>query len=319
MLIGLVAIPAAYLIGLGVLWARGRREGIGLSLLLCAAAVAVGLWAITRSRSSTAAIGIIFLPLLGALAGLLALAFARWRWSPEPVPRIAAWLSLGAALAVIGGQVVQGARSIERNRRRDAQYAAQEKSIVRYRVEIESALERNAGRESEVVDRMVRERSGDRAFLIAALESEHVSPSLLDSLANSEDLGIALQAVRNPSTESATLERTYRTRTYPDYFFQALAAHAHTPPEVIREIYERPRTIGGLDIWFAGNAATPRDVLDRISKATRDASVIQQLLRNPALDCALLNQAAASLAASARPDDEYSLTRLRELGPALCR
>jgi hypothetical protein len=318
-LLALYALCAVYLFALVSHFVRGKREGIGLSLLLFALAIAAGLWAITRSRSSTAGIGIIFLPVLGTVAGLLGLAFAHWRSSPETVPRVAAWLCLGGALAVIVGQLVGGVRSIERNQRHDDEYAAQAKAIVRHRASIEAALARSAGREPEVIDSLVREQMGDRAFLIAALESRHVSPALLDTLASSADLGVALQAVRNPNAAAGTLARIYRTHTYPDYFFQALAAHAHTPPEILREIYERPRTISGLDIWFAGNAATPRDLLERIATKTREASVVQALLQNPALDCALLQQAAASLAASDRPADEYSLARIRELRPTLCR
>ncbi len=318
-LLGLYTLPAAYLVGLGYLGVRGKREGIGFSLLLFALAVAAGLWAITRSRASTAGIGIIFLPLLGTVAGLLGLAFAHWRSSPETAPRVVAWLCLGGALAVIVGQLGAGARSTERNRRRDDQHAAQQKAIVQHRATIAAALAQNAGREREVIDPLVRERVDDRAFLIAALESRYVSPPLLDSLASSADLGVALQAVRNPSTAAGTLERIYRTHAYPDYFFQALAAHAHTPPEVMRALYERPRTISGLDIWFAGNAATPRDVLDRISSTTRDGNVVQALLQHPSLDCRLLRQAAASLAASDRPADGFVLARIRELRPVLCR
>jgi hypothetical protein len=303
---------------LGYLFVRGKREGIALSLLLFALAVAAGLWAITRSRSSTAGIGIIFLPLLGTLAGLLGLAFVHWRSSPETAPRVVAWLCLGGAAAVIAAQIGEGARSTERNRRRDDQDAAQEKAIVQHRATIAAALAQSAGREREVIDPLVRERIGDRAFLIAALESKYVSPALLDSLASTADLGVALQAVRNPNTAAGTLERIYRTHPHPDYFFQALAAHAHTPPEVMRALYERPRTITGLDVWFAGNPATPRDVLDRISRTTRDGNVVHALLQHPALDCQLVRQTAASLAASDGPAGEYTLARIRELQAALC-
>ncbi len=118
---------------------------------------------------------------------------------------------------------------------------------------------------------------------------------ILDSLANSPDMGIALEAIRNPNTAPATLERVYRTKSYPDYFFQALAAHHHTPPNVMRELYARPATIMGLDIWFAGNPATPREILDKFSRTSTDRSVITSLLGNPALDCALLGQVGVNL------------------------
>jgi hypothetical protein len=128
----------------------------------------------------------------------------------------------------------------------------------------------------------------DREFILAALAHESISPDVLNILAESPDLGIALETVRNPSTPSETLERVYRTRSYPDYFFQALAANHHTPPAVLTEIYRKPRTISGLSIWFAGNPASPQDVLDDIARKTTDRAVIAALLENPAVSCTTL-------------------------------
>lgn len=319
MLAGMFLLPAAYLVGLVHLARKGDRRGLGISLLFFLVSVAVGFWAITRSRSSTAGIGILFLPLLGAIAGGLALGFAYWRSSPETGARIAGWLCLGGAVLVVGSQLVQGERTIERNRARDDKQAAHERDIARERRALADTLRENAGQESEVVDRLIRARMNDRAFMIPALESEFVSPDVLDSAARSTDMGVVLQALRNPNTPGETLARVYREASYPDYYFQTLAAHANTPPAILRAIYERPRTIGGLDIWFAGNAATPRDILDRISRTTRDVNVIQKLLQNPTLDCALLNQTASSLGASDRPADEYSLVTVGERRAELCR
>ena len=318
MLVGMFLIPAAYLIGVGYFFFKGERRGLALSVVFFALSIAAGCWAITRSRSSTAGIGVLFLPLLGALAGLLALAFAHWRTSGDAISRVAAWLSLAGAVIVVASQLVQGQRSIQLNRSRDEEQAAHSAAIAREREALAETMRRSAGRETAVVDSMVRARMRDRAFLIAALESPHLSPDVLDSAARSADLGVALQAVRNPNADSATLARVYREHSYPDYFFQALAGHAHTPPAILRELYARPRTITGLDIWFAQNPATPRDVLERIASTTTDASVVQSLLRNPALDCALLTRAAERLAATDRPADEYGRSRVRELQPALC-
>jgi hypothetical protein len=165
---------------------------------------------------------------------------------------------------------------------------------------------------------MIEERMSDRAFLIPALESGFVSVDNLDRLASSSDLGIALQAVRNPNCPAATLTRIYRTHTYPDYFFQALAGHPNTPPEILRELYRRPRTITGLDLWFARNQATPADIMQELA-TSRDVNVIQGLLRNPRLDCALLGPIEESLRSSARRDDSYSVARLAELRATRCR
>ena len=135
---------------------------------------------------------------------------------------------------------------------------------------------------------------------------------------HSPDLGIALQAVRNGSASGATLARVYRTHTYPDYFFQALAGNPRTPPEIIRELYTKPRTITGLDYWFAQNPATPRDILDKISKTSKEAPVINALLQNPVLDCALLEQAARNVATTPPNPAYQNEARIEELRPTLC-
>ena len=159
----------------------------------------------------------------------------------------------------------------------------------------------------------------DRAFLLAALPNDSVSPAILDTLANSDDLGVALEAVRNPNTTGKTLERVYRTKTYPDYFFQALAAHHNTPPNVLRELYRRPRTISGLDIWFAGNPSTPKEIIGEIAHTTSDRSVANALLSNTALDCPILTQLAANLMKRQNRDaDNPEVARVTELVPVLC-
>jgi hypothetical protein len=222
--------------------------------------------------------------------------------------------------------VLEGSRDVRRNANEDAQYAAQESAVVRERAALSTTLAANRGRETETLDAQIRARAKDRPFLLAALESPAVSPDLLDSLARSPDLGIALMAVRNPSARPETLERIYREHTYPNYFVQALAANPHTPPDVLRAIYERPRQITGLDVWFAGNPSTPTDILTLIARTNTDPNVLNSLLGNPALDCALLTQTAqtvekvGSAGQSSSSDELTSLSsRVAELRPTLCR
>jgi hypothetical protein len=314
----LFVIPVAFLAGLAVLFFIHRRRGLGSSLLLFVASIGAGLWAIMQSRASTAGIGVIFLPLLGSIAGSLGLASAHLRASPRRGGRLLGWVCLLAAVAVIVSSVVDGARTIERNKRRDAQQAAHAREIDRNRVMIAALLAENKGREPEVLNRLVQERSDDRAFLIPALESPFVSAENLDRLAGSGDLGIALQAVRNPNCPADTLTRVYRTHAYPDYFFQALAGHPHTPPDILRELYRRPRTITNLDYWFARNPATPPDILEPLADS-RDVNVIQRLLQNPRLDCALVERIEGNLKGSQRPDDGDSVSRIAELRRTRCR
>ena len=159
----------------------------------------------------------------------------------------------------------------------------------------------------------------DRAFLLAAIPNDSMPAGLLDTLANSPDLGIALEAVRNPNTRAETLDRVYRTKSYPDYFFQALAGHRQTPPNVLLELYRRPRTITGLDIWFAGNPATPKEILDELAQTTKDKYVASALLENPSLDCGILTHLAVNLMKTQNQDaDKPNVMRLNERLPTVC-
>ena len=317
-LLGLIVVPIAYLVIIVTLLAKRTPRGVGVSLLFGALAAGSAYWAITQSRSSTAGIGMIGLPFIGALGGFLGLAFGRWRSSPEHTHSLAAFLGLGGAVVLVAFNVREGTKTVARNQVRDEKQTAHSEEIARDRALIAAGLGQNENRQRAYLDSSIRSRMKDRAFLIAALENDSISPNILDSLATSEDLGIALQAVRNPSTERSTLRRVYSTQPYPDYFFQALAGHPNTPPEIIREIYTKPRTITGLDGWFARNPATPRDVLEKISTTTTSTWAISQLLENPAVDCALLDQAGRNLSAMRSDSASRTAEQLEEARPTVC-
>ena len=317
--LGLLGVPMAYLVVMLTLLAKRSPKGTGISVLFFALAAGSALWGIAQSRSSTAGIGMIGLPFIGALGGFLGLAFGRWRSSTEPGHSVGALIGLAGAALLIAFNLREGWKTIAKNRVGDEKQAAHSAEIERDRALIAAGLGQNENRQRAYLDSSIRARwVGDRAFLIAALENDSISPGILDTLANSNDLGIALQAVRNPSTSGSTLARVYRTHVYPDYFFQALAGHPHTPPQIIRELYTRPRTITGLDIWFARNPATPRDILDKISKTSKEAHVLSALLQNPVLDCRLLEQAARNYESTAHDTADYTTARIRELRPMLC-
>jgi hypothetical protein len=276
-------------------------------------------WAMDQSRSSTRGLAFLGFPLLAALGGFLGLVFGRYRTSTDLSRRSGAWLGLAAALALVGFNISGGLKEKSKNQGRDATQAAFSAEISRDRDTITAALKQNPGRARAWLDSAIRTRMTDRAFLLAALPNDSISPALLDTLANSPDLNTALEAVRNPSTRPETLERVYRTKSYPDYFFQALAAHRNTPPSVLTELYHRPQTIMGLDIWFAGNPSTPRSVLDQISRTATDRSVIGALLENSALDCGMLTHLAVTLMKTQNRDaDNPNVARLSELTPKLC-
>ena len=319
--LALAGVPIAYVVVLITLLVRRQPSGVALSVLSSVASVATGIWSIDQSRSSTAGIAFLGLPLLGALGGFLGLAFGRYRSSAEPARRVGAWAALAGAILLVGFNIQQGLQTKTKNRVRDDRQAAYSAQVARDRDSISAALKANPGRERAWLDSAIRARMNDDAFVYAALASnDSISPEILDTLANSPGLGIALEAVRNRNTSAATLERVYRTKSFPDYFYQALAAHQHTPSSVLVELYRRPRTIMNLDIWFAGNPSSPKEILGDIARTTKDRSVIGALLENPALDCGTLTQLAVNLMKGQNRDaDNPNVARLNELLPTVCR
>ncbi|MGZ3332145.1 MAG: hypothetical protein ACXU9O_07075 [Gemmatimonadaceae bacterium] len=311
--------PIAYAVVLLMLVIRRDTRGFALSLLFAAVVVMSAVWAMDQSRSSTRGLAFLGFPLMATLGGFLGLAFGRYRTSSDASRRIGAWLGLAGTLALIGFNISGGLKEKTKNKGRDATQAAFSAEISRDRDTIAAALKANPGRERAWLDSSVRTRMTDRAFLLAALPNDSMPPGLLDTLANSTDLNIALEAVRNPNMRPETLEHVYRSKSYPDYFFQALAAHHNTPPSVLLELYKKPRTIMMLDIWFAGNSSTPHEILDEISRTATDRSIIGALLENPALDCGMLTHVAMTLMKTQNRDaDNPNVARVAELVPKLC-
>ena len=318
-LLGLLGVPIAYLAVLAMLLFRRDSRGVAMSVVFVVVAIGTGVWSITQSRSSTAGIGFLGIPMLGSLAGFLGLGFGRYRSSTRPAQKYLAWAALVAAVMLVSFNMAEGKKTLAKNTASDKVQDAHSAQITSDRDVIDAALKENRGRQGAWLDSSIRANMNDRAFLLAALPHDSISPELLNVLAESPDLGIALEAVRNPATPSETLERVYRTRSYPDYFFQALAANHHTPPTVLREIYKRPGTIGGLDIWFASNPSTPREILDQIARTAKDHNVIASLLENPALTCPTLAALAVNLMKDQNRDaDNVNVARLNEVLPSKC-
>ena len=314
-----LAIGTLLVIALGAFLAyRKRYRGLALGVSLCVLTILIGLWAIFQSRSSTAAVGILFLPFYAMFSGGMAWLYRNLMHSERKFLRGLGWLCLSLALAVPGWLVYSGFDTIALNRSRDAQHQANLADMERNRQSIKTALSDNPGRETDIVESLIAEHTGNRNYLLPLLESRFVTPSTVDRLADSDDLGIALSALRHPACPPATLVRIYRTHSYPDYFFQAIASHHNTPPDILVDLYRRPATIMGLDRSFASNPATPRDILLEIATTTKENFVVQQLLQNPKFDCTLLGPIDAALNRSERPTDSYSRARLAELQSGLC-
>lgn len=313
-------LPLGYVIVLGVLLFRRDARGIGISLLFFAAFLAAGTWAITRSRASTAGIGFLFLPAEASIAGILGLLFGRFRNSPVEKYRYGSWLSLFAGVALIAFTIWSGVQVNALNASRDNQQARYSAAIASNRQQIDASLQANPGRQRAWLDSSIRARLNDRAFLLAALPHDSISSEVIDTVAYNPDLGVTLEALRNPNASAQTLERVYRTTSYPDYFYQALAAHHNTPDSVLRKLHQNPGVISGLDIWLAGNPSTPKDVLVDIGRKTTDRQVVAALLENPSADCATMSALAENLMKKQKRDaDDVNVQRFSQVYPTVCK
>ena len=67
MVFNFLLIPILFLAAAVILFVKRKRRGVGLAVIFFALAIAAGFWAIMQSRSSTAAIGVLFLPLVAVL------------------------------------------------------------------------------------------------------------------------------------------------------------------------------------------------------------------------------------------------------------
>ena len=320
MLLALLALPIAYVSWMVALSIKRRPVDVGLSLLIAAATFAAGGWSLRQSRASTAGIGFIFLPMLASAAGLLALAYAASRRGESPLVRALGLAALVAACAPAFVELRAGRATISRNASRDADQARRDSAYARYRLQLDTLLTASGDRSADTLEALLRRHRDDRELLLAGLERPQLSTALLDTFARSPDLGIALQAIRNPNASAATLERIYRTHEYRIYFLQALAAHANTPPAILREIRAlRPAPITGLDIWFAGNPSTPADVLLDVARTSESIDAVRTLLRHPALDCPMIEGAAHGPAVRAHPGDADVLEKIANERATPCR
>jgi hypothetical protein len=319
-LLTILVLPIAYLASLVALIVRRRRDGVMLSLLVFGVTIAAGAWSIMQSRSSTASIGFIFLPTLGSVAGGLALAYGATRRAGDRMLRMIGIIALLASAAPAVIALRGGRETTAKNQRRDADQARRDSAYATHRARLDTILARSGEGASDTLQALLRRNPGERELLLAALERPQLPIALLDSFARSPDLGIALQAIRNPNAPPETLERLYRTHQYRDYFLQTLAAHANTPPAILREIRSmKPAPITGLDIWFAENPSTPPDVLLDVARTSESIEAVRRLLQHPALDCTMIENATHGPAVRGNPSDTDIADRMAEARTRLCR
>ena len=317
----LLGLPLLFVAVWLVCLIRGPRTGLLLSLLLCAATIATGYWAIMQSRASTAGVGILFLPSIGAVSGFLALAFARLRRHSILALRAAAWVCLAAAFGVAVSGVISGRHTAALNARRDQRVDGDRRAIAYARETIAAILRQQ---------RWSRRRGARSRDHPASRRSEFSDRGVGDAVRHRRTARLAARTGRscrfrgwNPRTRPDTLQKIYdRAAQAGSHLsalptFQTLAAHKNTPPAILRAIADDPIFPKEFDRDFARNPSAPRDVLERVARSN-DMYALRNLMRNDALDCELLRTAETSVKPFAESDFSTSDSHVAQLEARLC-
>ena len=294
----LFVILALYLsIGRNSTWRRAGLYGLaGFSLFLL-----LGTYSILQTRSSTAGLGFIFLPIIALVPGFIGLALGRARHhyllarqahSPAGSPR-RNMVILGVLLLIpFAWQAYAALETLSKNKAQDMESARQSKAITENTKELASLLSASPGKESDILGQRAAQ-TNDRAVLIPIAGNTFASADLLETLSRSADFGVVQTVARNKNTASKTLEWIYRNHRYPPYFYMNLSGNPNTPDAILHELYDKRAENGGIAWNLARNPNLPGDILTKLT-LEQDKYVLRDILNRPHLSCAQVSNVVSS-------------------------
>jgi hypothetical protein len=308
--------PIAFVLACLALATRGpatawQRGGI-LALIAYCISLAIGTCTILESRSSTAGIGFVFLPVLATGPGVLGLLLGsmhflhRHRENSKARSAFGALSILSAAALglVIGLQAVEWVETRSLNEKRDAESHRHRLGIEAAERRLTKQLSANPGQEERIIAEIAGNRN-ERAVLIPIARNRFTPPEVLAELSRSSDLGVALSALRNARIPADAIEWVYANHPYPQYFYSTMAANPNTAPHLLRVLLQKRHLNTGIAPALAANPASPADIIGRLMDRP-NARVARGLARNPALDCQQLQTLLKKLdredAGTERPD-----------------
>lgn len=274
-----------------ILWisayARNRRTGLMLSLLFFSITVVIGFWSIFQSRSSTAGIGVLFLPFYGCISGAFAWGYANLKKSSDPKRKMASWALFVSGILVNGVLIYGGIKTVQLNKERDLQQKIRSENIEKNRLWIKENLSKQAGNEETWLDSLAEEKKDDATFLLPLLDQKQLPAKALERLANTEDMGVLLQIARHKNTPPSILEKIHSSK-YPEYYFQALATNPNTPAEILQKIHDKPSYMTNIDQNLAENPSIRKETLKQIANSKK-VRTLWNVISNPVCDCEILN------------------------------
>lgn len=288
-----------------ILWisayARNRRTGLMLSLLFFGISIVIGFWAIIQSRSSTAGIGVLFLPFYGCISGAFAWGYANLKKSSDPKRKMASWALLVSGVLVNGVLIYGGIKTIQLNKERDLQQKIRTENIEKNRLWIKENLLKQAGNEEAWLESLAEDKKDDVTFLLPLLDQKQLPAKVLEKLAAKEDMGVLLQIARHKNTPASVLEKIHSNQ-YPEYYYQALATNPNTPPEILQKIHDKPGYMTNIDQSLAENPSIKKETLKQIANSKK-VRTLWNVISNPVCDCEILNAISNRLERDKLEDD----------------
>lgn len=265
-------------------WKRSSLYGI----LAFGSFLFFGSYSILQSRSSTAGLGFIFLPIIalipggsGLILGKIHTEYFRRKQRNKPLAIHRSGLII-FSLFILMPFIWQAnvlLNTISKNNLCDIEVARQRVAIENNINKLKMLLSENPGREVDILKEKAGETE-DRVELIPIAKNKHASSEILNELSRSADIGIVLTVVGNQNTSEKTLEWLYINHTNPTAVYPSLSSNPKTPKKILRELYEKRHQYTLIAWQLARNPELPEDILNKLVNEPRGRVLLHILGRS---------------------------------------
>ncbi|GEM_PF-3579798 len=255
------------------------------SILIC---FPIYTWGVLQSRSSTAAIALVFIPIFASSCGLLTFAFFYARSKANLVFNTFAGLSVLGIFIIYGFGAYAGISEKRINDEKDQLLNA----INEQTRWINSHSPAHQGKENEWLKQELESHKNDLSFQVAAVRSAFLEDDSLRQLAESTDNRNLLSTiVVHKKVTPITLESIFKKHGFNDKLDVSFSMNSSTPTAILDTIYSRSTF---TDQWLASNLNTSKASLRKIATIKKMTTLIPLSHRND-LECISLKQMKTSL------------------------
>ena len=251
-------------------------------------AIVLGSINIFSIRSSTAALGFIFLPVIAlvpaVLSGLIPLFFHYKKKTADSFKNTAV-ISLLILLLIsfYGWQGLSTHQIRDKNKQTDIESSRQRDAIKNNKLELASLLAEHPGNEEKIIADKVK-NTDDRTWLIPLAGSQYTNTETLNTLAHSKDFGVVTTALRHNNIAPETIVWVFKNHTYPSYFFTTMSRNKNTPVWLLEYLYEQKHTNYGIAAALAINPSSPTTLINKLV-IKPDRRTLESLIKNPFVTC----------------------------------